>query len=522
MEDGEMQKETWNCKKYVFWIYLFLTALLPLLLCSKCSPLYPLNDWPDANIFFTVGKGMAHGKVMYVDLIDHKGPYVYAVYALAYLISRDSFIGIFFLEVVNMFFFLLYSWKTVCLYTENENTGLWCLPLLAAGMTAAKSFVHGGSIEELCVGIFAYAVYSMLCFLRREREMKAGILLVNGILAGILFWSKFTLLGLYIAWIVLVFTVHLARRQIRKAFQSASVFMGAFLATTIPWLVYFGIYHKTNVWLQTYLWNNIFGYTSSGSSGIGERLATALLNAFRSVKDPENLSYGILVMAGCTAFCVCFWKGVSLIEKMAVGLMGFLTALGIFVGGTKHDYYGLPLAVFGMFGIVSLALAEKHIAKKLREHQVKAFGAIRSALAVGTLIIGLFMDYKLSPNVYLLQIKQEDMPQYRFAEIVNHSEDKTILNYGFLDGGFYTVLDQVPVVPYFCVMNIHPDVILAEQNRYLEQGLTNWVVTWKAYTAQEEELKSLPVLSEYYDLVEYVYFPFEGAYRTYALYERKK
>ena len=339
MEDGEMQKETWNCKKYVFLIYLFLTALLPLLICSKCSPLYPLNDWPDANIFFTVGKGMAHGKVMYVDLIDHKGPYVYAVYALAYLISRDSFIGIFFLEVVNMFFFLLYSWKTVCLYTENENTGLWCLPLLAAGMTAAKSFVHGGSIEELCVGIFAYAVYSMLCFLRREREMKAGILLVNGILAGILFWSKFTLLGLYIAWIVLVFTVHLARRQIRKAFQSASVFIGAFLATTIPWLVYYGIYHKTNVWLQTYLWNNIFGYTSSGSSGIGERLATALLNAFRSVKDPENLSYGILVMAGCTAFCVCFWKGVSLIEKMAVGLMGFLTALGIFVGGVKQVYY---------------------------------------------------------------------------------------------------------------------------------------------------------------------------------------
>lgn len=63
---------------------------------------------------------------------------------------------------------------------------------------------------------------------------------------------------------------------------------------------------------------------------------------------------------------------------------------------------------------------------------------------------------------------------------------------------------------------------MAEQNRYLEQGLMNWVVTWKVYTAQEEELASLPVLSEYYDLVEYIYFPFEGANRTYALYERKE
>lgn len=202
---------------------------------------------------------------------------------------------------------------------------------------------------------------------------------MNGILAGILFWSKFTLLGLYIAWIVLVFTVHLVRRQIRKAFRSAYVFMGTFLATTIPWLVYFGVYHKTNVWLQTYLWNNIFDYTSPSSFSLIGRLTIALLNELRSVKAPENLSYGILVMAGCTAFCVCFWKGVSLLEKTAVGLMGFFTALGIFVGGTKHDYYGLPLAVFGMFGVVSLALVEECFEKKLPERSGKAFAVIRSS-----------------------------------------------------------------------------------------------------------------------------------------------
>ena len=127
--------------------YLFLAAFVPLFLCSKCSPLYPFNDWYDLNIFFTVGKGMVHGKVMYVDLMDHKGPYVYAVSALAYLLSRDDFTGMFFIELISMFFFLLYAWKTVRLYTKNEQTAIWALPLLSFGVAMSKSFVHGGSTE---------------------------------------------------------------------------------------------------------------------------------------------------------------------------------------------------------------------------------------------------------------------------------------------------------------------------------------------------------------------------------------
>ena len=58
-----------------------------LLICSKNSFLYPLNDWVDVNCFFTVGRGIRHGLVPYLDLYDHKGPLLYYVYALASLIS---------------------------------------------------------------------------------------------------------------------------------------------------------------------------------------------------------------------------------------------------------------------------------------------------------------------------------------------------------------------------------------------------------------------------------------------------
>ena len=58
-----------------------------LLICSKNSPLYPMNDWVDVNCFFTVGRGMRHGMTPYLDLYEQKGPLLYAVFALAAWIS---------------------------------------------------------------------------------------------------------------------------------------------------------------------------------------------------------------------------------------------------------------------------------------------------------------------------------------------------------------------------------------------------------------------------------------------------
>ena len=45
-------------------VICMLIAALVLVWCSKSSPLYAFNDWMDANIFFTMGKSMLHGRVL--------------------------------------------------------------------------------------------------------------------------------------------------------------------------------------------------------------------------------------------------------------------------------------------------------------------------------------------------------------------------------------------------------------------------------------------------------------------------
>ena len=89
-----------------------LLSVAMLLVCSKNSPLYPMNDWVDVNCFFTIGRGIRHGLVPYLDLYEQKGPLLYAVYALAAWISETGFIGVFIVETVCFATYLYFSGRT--------------------------------------------------------------------------------------------------------------------------------------------------------------------------------------------------------------------------------------------------------------------------------------------------------------------------------------------------------------------------------------------------------------------------
>ena len=102
------------------------------------------------------------------------------------------------------------------------------------------------------------------------------------------------------------------------------------------------------------------------------------------------------------------------------------------------------------------------------------------------------------------------MPQYQFAQIIRQKENPTLLNWGYLDGGFYTTADIVPNCRYFCLLNIPLEEMTTELHRYLEEGLVDFVVT------QDELLEA-----NNYVLVAESSFFFEEGDHIYRLYQQK-
>ncbi|MGG6498250.1 UNVERIFIED_CONTAM: hypothetical protein NY603_35520, partial [Bacteroidetes bacterium 56_B9] len=64
------------------------------------------HDGMDANLFFTLGRSMLGGRVLYRDVFDHKGPVLDLLYGLAGLVGGTDFRGVLALENIAMTLFL--------------------------------------------------------------------------------------------------------------------------------------------------------------------------------------------------------------------------------------------------------------------------------------------------------------------------------------------------------------------------------------------------------------------------------
>jgi len=110
-----------------------------------------------------------------------------------------------------------------------------------------------------------------------------------------------------------------------------------------------------------------------------------------------------------------------------------------------------------------------------------------------------------------------------FTSIINQTEQPTLLNYDFLDGGFYTTTGIVPNIRFFHNPNISYakfPIILDEQNRYIKEQVVDYIVTLASIDYCDENLK-IPYLYENYELIDNEIQLYEGSDYCYFLFVRK-
>lgn len=428
-------------------------AAMVLLLCSKSSPLFVFNDWMDANIFFTMGKSMMNGRVLYRDVFDHKGPVLYLVYGIGWLLDHTGFAGVLVLEVLACAVFLAVSLRTVALLAEKSPHPAWAL-LPAAGVAASRAFSHGGSAEEFLLPLLAAALYGLLRSCKDEDAMPLRAVLAQGVLAGCALWLKYTVLGFYLAWVLILAVLYLRRGWYRALVRSCAAYLAGMALATLPWVLYFGAQGALPDWFTAYFYDNLFLY--SGNRGGVAALAQHLWWAVR-----DDLPAAVLLLL------FLLWAAVRCRkEAAAVCLLALSLALTSLMGGYLV-YYGLVLAVFAPLGLVPLVrLTEKAMPARCLRCLLPWVGA---AAAFG-------FCWWQSPNAPLRGRSADTLPQLRFARRITAEPGASLLNYGTLDGGFYTAAGLLPPGKYFCVTNMPLEDQWTEQNSLLEEGAVDYVV----------------------------------------------
>lgn len=460
-------------KRWLLPGFCFLAAACFLAVCSRSSFLYPMNDWVDVNIYITMGRSMHAGKLLYTDVYDQKGPLLYYIYYLLTTFA-NCYLAEYVLEVVCYGLFLFFAAQCAALYARRAWTPYAVVLTLAAVVPASNVFSLGGSVEELCLFMMMHPLYATLRAIRQKTFLTGRQALLFGAYAGVILWIKYTMLGFYAGLALFIAVWFLQARRYAALGRVIGCFLAGLAIVSALTVSYF-VYHGTlgDLW-TAYFYNNIFIYSDAAAESAGSRVFFVLKAGLENTlsfarKNPVMTALVLFGTAGCAVLrgggakkFVHSGETCALVLPL-VGVVFFTLFLG-----KSYDYYGLPLAVFAPFGAM-LALKP---AERLRLRPAVA-GVLSTALFAGALAA----DVRLSQSTELLLKSRDEMTQYQFAEIINQVEEATLLNYGFLDGGFYYAADIVPENRFFCLLNIPLAEMREEQKTWVEDGMTDFVVT---------------------------------------------
>ncbi len=495
-------------ERWKLLLWSLAVSVVVLGICSKSSPLYPMNDWVDVHCFFTMGKGMLNGQVLYQDLYEQKGPVLYFIYALVSLISDTSFWGVFLLEISSFTLFLYYGAKLVRLYCGSDLLACVAAAILAVITAVSPAFAHGGSAEQLCLGLMVYGLYSVLSAFHERKPMTFRSGLVNGIFAGMVFWIKFTMVGFYAGLCIsVVWGYLLLIKDGKKLLQLIGAFLAGFFAVTSVVFLYFVLNGAVGDLFTAYFYNNLFLYPSEAEASKLQQITDCLKWGLF-----YNPGISALVYTGLVYLVLQLWKRPM---DLVCGLLCFAGLVSLTYWGGKgimqgYGYYDLVLAVSAVFGLAALADTLSKVPYPWALQDWKRY-AVAPVLAV-VLVVSGSLCFRNGRNIYLMNYERADMPQYKFAEIINQKEDPTLLNYGFLDGGFYYAADVLPNSRFFCAFNVAAPDMWESQWDMLWAGEFDFVVT---------RASELPKTFSKYQLVTSASMVFEGIDFTYYLYQLK-
>ncbi len=506
---------------------LVLSFLLMLLL-TRSSFLYPYNNWDDSNSYFSMGKSMFRGALIYRDLFDQKGPYLYFLYGLCSLLSRTTFLGVFLMEVL---------WGCADLYLLQRIMELYCRPLTAlvlspvlfACMCASKSFYWGGCAEELCLPFLLAALYLLLRRFRTaascgDAHFCSREVLAAGLCCGYVFCVKFTLMGFFLAFAILVI---LTCRSWREFWRLAGAFLAGTAVPFLPWIAYFAVRGGLADWYRVYIYTNVFLYSDFGANSHGADLGQRIYDLAKILYwlILDNPQYFLWIIAGI--LWMLLQKGASFAERIAPALLFGCTFLFIYLGGAHLPYYALPLTVLSVIGMSGFGVLCDRICSVLARRKECAPGGTQAlpsgrpaagspsrpslpalppliASLIAALVVSLLVILRFSWNIPYLGTSRDDVFLTKFTEDINRdraaglvdAENTTLLNIGCLDSGLYTTAGIYPSCYWFQTQTLPGDEVTRQQLSYILEGRTDYIVARDSYP--EEILQQYELIDSFH------------------------
>lgn len=471
-------------------LFLFLYSLVLLFIISSDSYTHYVHPRCDSAIFYMSGKAWMEGMVPYVDFADSKGPLLWLIYGVGYLLSPHDFIGMFWFEVI----FYTATFYIIALCACRLGCSMKTSIAIAILMSFAYFFptTHAEMrAEDFCQLFFAVTLYCVICLCYYESKAYSfRYSFWAGISLGLTVMIKYNVAAMLGIPIVLIWIYSWRDKQ--RLIRSLVGYSIGFVAATLPFVIILSIQGALSTFIREYFINTYYTVQEINNH-------FGLLDGIRELLTPRILLPVIIPLAGIIV-------SRYLPRKLYWLTIIWFTVCCVILAKLVKDYYFACLATFWFFGFVSAA---RWIGTHSRHRIPNLLTAILTILIISSVtFLKAGETKKLIFNTDARITTEHDSLTYYMRQV----SKPTIIYHNSFEYGENVFSGALPGSRYWTIQVGASQEMKDEQTKDILSGKADFVVVGSSDTVMQEQLEGLG----YRKLYSYHKFYATGVYHLYG------
>lgn len=483
-------------KSYLLFLIAILYTVSIMFFCAGSSPF--INSMgTDSSVFFTIGRGMASGKIPYLNFFDHKGWYIYFFNYLGACLDSNTTFGLFVIECIFMTVNVLLFYKITDLICSIRLTIFYkCISSALMLLLSLNLLTYQGGNFVETYGL-TFQLISIFLIIRYYKENEVShppvFMFFHGICAGIVLGLRANMGAMWggIALIILI-RLLISKKYKSLIYNIAFGFLGLWTGL-LPPVVYCLKTHSLKSMIQQSLFFNL-EYSSGGS------FAGNLLSLFTNISSLCIL-LGIIVSMGIIIKSARLPKSFRAMYICSL----LLSIVSVSLSGRSYGHYYEYLIPFFLPAVLFIIKKAAEILQKYKHYQ--------KLLPAGIFVFTICFNFQTPAKLFSLTgIQKISRTANYMAEIYhsNYSDKKTMLTVNN-KCMFYNKFNLIPEDKFFYIPAINyqvfPDAVNAQADSILSGKNDIIILSYRDYNQRQifpygiKNQEILQYLSDHYQMV---------------------
>lgn len=448
----------------LLWGYFILSFFVQFVI-SPDSYTHDLTGHVDSAWFYTCGKAWMNGMVPYVDFADSKGPLLWLIYGIGYLIHKHSYIGVFWLSVINYTFIFYYVHKTAYLFLKNSELAFFTVLIMVSSFFCP--WYHGEiRAEDWCQLFIVMSFYRTCLLLYTEKGKLSPSIYMTCFCVGFCFAGTLLIKYNVTAMIgcIALYTLYAIIRERKNIPISILSFILGGLSLSMPFIIYMIIEGNLNSFLNEYFFNT-----------------------FRTIQSYNSKSMYLrewLYLTYDTHYVIIFvisLIGVLRMSKIVNSYNYFfiITFLGFYGIAIHHsEYLHWHYLASCLFFPIWLCISIIHNSVEGYKKESRNYIVIITTILLIYTISSNFFEWGYLSQNWFFRNNTTRKEFYNVAYYLSQKRNATIIYYKMMDLGFGTPTNCLPGTKYWATQKGATDNMQKSVHEAILTKKTDFIMTY--------------------------------------------